>query len=404
MTKRFLYLTGYQWVWVLYLAVATYCWQYKYFRHIDNNYLIFRESFYHFRAQLNLYAAYPKEYYDYYLYGPVFSVFIIPFAALPESWGFFLWQIANSLAFLLAVNTLPFNNRIKTFILLFCAIEFANSSHYMEINPLIVAFIILSFTLVEKGKEQWATMFTILGALIKLYPIIGLAFFIFSKNKLRFIISSSVWLVVFFILPMTISSPSYVLQSYHDWFVALNLKSHLNEGLSSGQDWCIMGVVRRLTANANVPNLPFLLAGAVIFAIPMLRYRQFKSLTFRLQMLSSGLLMVVIFSTGAEHPTFIIATAGAMIYLLMQDKPFTTFNLIMLVLLLVITGLGPSDAFPRFMRVWMGRYAVKSWPCIIIWFKIAYELIFKNFIAEQSEVDKGECETNVKNSANLQLL
>jgi hypothetical protein len=165
-----------------------------------------------------------------------------------------------------------------------------------------------------------------------------------------------------------------------------------------------MGVVRRLTANANIPNLPFLLAGAVIFAIPMMRYRQFKSLKFRLQVLSSGLLMVVIFSTGAEHPTFIIATAGAMIYLLMQDKPFTTFNLIMLVLLLVITGLGPSDAFPRFMRVWMGNYAVKAWPCIIVWFKIAYELIFKNFIAELQGVDNGEYEANVKNSINMLFL
>ena len=93
--------------------------------------------------------------------------------------------------------------------------------------------------------------------------------------------------------------------------------------------------------------------------------------------------MVVIFSTGSEHPTFIIATAGAVIYIMMQIKPFTPFNIVLLVLLLVITGLGPTDAFPRFMRVWMQNYALKAWPCIVIWCKIAYELIFNDFIADK---------------------
>jgi len=63
----------------------------------------------------------------------------------------------------------------------------------------------------------------------------------------------------------------------------------------------------------------------------------------------------------------------------MQDKPFTTFHIVMLVLLLVITGLGPSDAFPRPAREWMSNLAMKAWPCIIIWVKIAYELIFRDF-------------------------
>ena len=153
----------------------------------------------------------------------------------------------------------------------------------------------------------------------------------------------------------------------------------MNVSLTGSIDWCIMGVARRLTQDAAIPNTPFLIAGAIIFAIPLLRFKQFSSLKFQLQVLCSALLMVVLFSTGSEHPTFIIATAGAVIYIMMQDKPFTIFNIVMLVLLLVITGLGPSDAFPRPAREWMSSLAMKAWPCIIIWVKIAYELIFKNF-------------------------
>jgi len=382
--KRILYLTQYQWVSVLYLAVAIYCWQYKYFRHIYNNYLIFRQVYYHAREGLNLYAFYPKEYYDQNHYGPVFSMFISPFAILPEGLGFLLWQIVNAMAFLIAIHMLPFTNRIKTLILLFCVIEFANTSHYMQSNAIIAAFIILSFVLVKRGKDEWATACIVLGTFIKLYPVIGFVFFLFSKNKLKFILSTMIWMIIFFICPMVISSPSYVIQSYHDWFTQLAVKNSMNVTLGGTIDWCVMGVARRLSGDPTISNMPFLAVGMTIFAIPLLRFKQFASLKFRLQVLTSALIVTVIFSTGAEHPTFIIATAGAVIYIMMQNKPFTPFNITLLILLLVITGLGPSDAFPRFMRDWIEYYAVKAWPCIIIWIKIAYELIFKNFIVEES--------------------
>ncbi|SDD35216.1 Protein of unknown function [Mucilaginibacter pineti] len=375
-------LNGFQWTCVLYLAVAIYCWAFKYFRHIDNNFLIFRASFYHIKAHVNLYELYPKEYYDVFIYGPLFTVFIAPMSLLPESWGFFLWEIINTVSFLYAVYLLPFTNKVKMLILLFCAVEFANSVHYMQFNPTISAIIILSYILVNKGKDNWATLLIVMGTLMKLYPIAGFAFFVFSKNKGKFIGWTIVWTVVCFCLPAIISGPSFLIQSYHDWFTALTSKNIINESLTSGQDWCVMGVVRRLLQNTAIPNWPFLLGGTIIFAIPLLRFKQYASQKFQLQVLCSALLMVVIFSTGSEHPTFIIATAGAVIYIMMQKKPFTPLNIVFLVLLVVVTGLGPSDAFPRFMRVWMQNYAIKAWPCILIWVKIAYELIIKDFTVD----------------------
>ncbi|MDB5144606.1 MAG: hypothetical protein JWQ66_3319 [Mucilaginibacter sp.] len=372
-------LNGYQWTCILYIAVAVYCWQFKYFRHIDNNYLIFRASYFHIKNHVNLYLLYPNEYYDVFIYGPLFTVFIAPMSLLPESWGFFFWEIINTVAFLYAIHLLPFTQKVKMLILLFCAIEFANSVHYMQFNPFIAALIILSFLLVKKEKEQWATLLIVMGTLMKLYPIAGLAFFVFSKHKTKFLGWTAVWIIVCLCLPAIISGPGFLIQSYHDWFAALTTKNITNQSLTSGQDWCIMGVVRRLLQTTAVPNGPFLIAGLVVFGIPLLRFKQYASLKFQLQVLCSALLMVVIFSTGSEHPTFIIATAGAVIYIMMQKEPFTTFNIVMLVLLLVITGLGPSDAFPKFMRIWMQNLALKAWPCIIIWFKIAYELIFKGF-------------------------
>lgn len=377
--KKFWGLTGCQWTCILYIAVAIFCWQLKYFRHIDNNYLIFRTSFYHFRDHLNLYLLYPAEYYDVYIYGPLFTVFIAPLSLMPEWLGFLLWEVGNAAAFLWAIHLLPFSNKTKTTILLLCAIEFANSSHYMQFNPIIAAIVILSFVMVNRQKEQYATLFTIAGTLMKIYPVVGLAFFFFSKNKAKYILWSAIWLVVLLCLPAIISGPEFLVQTYKDWVAALTSKNLTNQSLTTGFDWCIMGMVRRFFQDSTIPNWPFLLMGAASVAGALLRVKQYPYLKFQLQLMCSLLMMIVLFSTASEHPTFIIATAGAVIYIMMQPKPFTAFNIVMLVLLLVVTGLGPSDAFPKPARIWMQNHAIKAFAPTIIWFKLAWELLFVDF-------------------------
>lgn len=387
--KKFLYLTGHQWLWVLYIAVAIYTCAFKYSRGIDNNYKIFRASYFHARQEKDLYASYPQEYGDLYYYGPVFPLVIAPSALLPHGWGFLLWELANAIAILWAICLLPFTVRQKNQLLLLCAIEYANSVFYMQFNPAITAMILLSFILVERGKEQWATLFIVLGFLIKLYPIIGLTFFLFSRNKGKFVLWTAIWTVVLLIAPLILYSPGYMINSYHQWLVAVHSKVGLNAYFDSPQDICVMGVVRRLTHNINVPNAPFLIAGALLFLLPLLRFSQYKSFKYRAQVLASALILVVIFSTGAEHPTYIIAVTGVFIWMLIQDKPYTTTNIIFLVLVLVLTGLGLTDAFPKFIREpYIAKYSMKAWPVIVIWVKIVYELFFTDFVAEKSKIDQ----------------
>jgi hypothetical protein len=387
--KRVLYLNGYQWLWVLYIAVAIFTSVLKYSRSIDNNYKIFRASYGHARQEKTLYGFYPQEYGDEYFYGPVFPLIIAPSALLPHFWGFLLWELANAMIILIAVHLLPFTVRQKNQLLLLCAIEYANSIFYMQFNPAITGMILLSFILVERGKEQWATLFIILGFLIKLYPIIGLTFFLFSRNKGKFVAWSAVWLVVFLVAPMVLSSPSYVLNSYPQWLSAVHGKVGLNAYFDSPQDMCVMGVVRRLTGNINVPNLPFIIAGAILFLLPLIRFSQYRSFKYRAQVLASALIFIVIFSTGAEHPTFIIAVMGVFIWILIQDRPYTPKNIALLVIVLVITGLGLTDAMPEFIRQpYIARYSMKAWPVIFIWVIIVYQLLFENFAGENSKIDQ----------------
>lgn len=390
MTKKFPFLTNYRLVCVLWIAVAAFCAYYKYEPNRYNNYLIFKQVYYHTQAQTNLYRLYPAEYYDSNHYGPVFSMVVAPFALMTDGWGLLFWSLINAVLLLWAVHLLPLSNKIKMLILLFCSIEFANSVHNIQFNPIITAFIIFSFVLVNKGKDGWATLFIILGAMIKLYPIIGLAFFMFSKNKGRFIATSVMWFALFFVLPMAISSPHFIVQSYNDWYHSLVEKNTQNIGFGASQDISFMGVCRRIAGNPYLPNLPFLMFGAMVFGLPLLRFNQFESANFRLRVLASALLTVVLFSTGSEHPTYIIAVAGAMLWIFLQDKPFTRRNIILLVLLLVITGLGLTDAFPKYIREEIiSDYYMKAWPCIAVWFIIAYELIFTNLAVKETNKPEG---------------
>jgi hypothetical protein len=71
--------------------------------------------------------------------------------------------------------------------------------------------------------------------------------------------------------------------------------------------------------------------------------------------------------------------------MLIQQKPFTTTNIVLIVLLLVVTGLGLTDAMPKPIRQdIIAKYSIKAWPCIVVWLMISWELLFKDFTAKES--------------------
>ncbi|WP_295768410.1 glycosyltransferase family 87 protein [uncultured Mucilaginibacter sp.] len=380
MKRRLNQLSAYTLVSGLYFLVSFFSWLFKYFNNRYNNYSIFKYVYYHTVQQKNLYNYYPAEYGDSNHYGVVFSLIIAPFALLPDGAGFLLFCVLNAALIVLAIRMLPLPSKHKMFIMLFSVMEFANASHYIQFNAVITAIIIFSFLLVEDEKDEWATLFIVLGTLIKLYPIVGITFFLFSKHKVKFVIWGFIWTGVFLALPMLISSRQFVLQCYIDWYESLHAKNIENLGLNSSQDISVMGTARHLTRNINIPNWPFLLLGVMGFGLPLLRLKQYAFQRFRYQVLASALMLIVLFSTGSEHPTYIIAVVGATLWIFMKEKPFTRTNIVLLVLLVLITGLGPTDAFPKYIRhEFINKYVMKAWPCIAVWCIITYELMFKNF-------------------------
>ncbi len=353
-------------------------------RNSINNYLIFKYVFWHAIDQQSLYAVYP-EYVDTNHYGPLFSVVIAPFAVLPNWLGCSLWALANAWILFYAINRLKISQRNKLIILAVSAIEMMTSIHSVQFNPATGAWLILTYALVEDEEDFWATMFIAAGFLIKLYGIAGLLFFVFSKQKLKFILYFIFWMVVLFCLPMVFSSPSYIIDSYKEWIQSLAVKNEKNTSgsvVATFQDISVMGMTRRISGDPTVSSLIFLVPAAALILIPLLRFKQYISDRFRLSYLAIVIITVIVFSSSAESATYVIALPGACIWYILHRNNYKTASTVMLILLFLFTILSPTDLVPRFFRENVVRaYSLKALPCFLIWLWLIADVMFKDFLS-----------------------
>jgi hypothetical protein len=102
------------------------------------------------------------------------------------------------------------------------------------------------------------------------------------------------------------------------------------------QDISLMGFVRRILQDASISNLTFMAFGAPLFFLPYVRINQYKNYAYQLMILASTLLFLVLFSSGSESPTYIIAVAGVMIWFFLQKKR-TPLVYAMLIFVIILT-------------------------------------------------------------------
>lgn len=344
-----------------------------------NNFLIFRYVYWHTIHQQPLFAPYPAEYFDVNHYGPLFSLVVAPFALPPVWLGHALWLIALTAALYCSVRFLPVRKYTQIFILWFCAHELLTALFMSQFNIAIAAIILGAFTLIERGKEPWAALLIVVGTLVKIYGIVGLAFFFFSKRRGKFVMWLALWTLILFLAPMAISSPGYVVAQYVAWWEELVVKNQANL-FSLMQNVSLLGMVRKISGCATYSDLWVILPGLALFGLPYLRFGQFKHKPFRLFILASVLLFVVLFSTGSESSSYIIALLGASLWYTSAPWCRNGWDIGLMIFALILTSFSPSDLFPAYIRrEFVLPYALKALPCVLIWLKLSYELLTRNF-------------------------
>jgi len=371
-TLRFLVLTLYIFC-ALFASINAYILEQKYNpegtpeKMKYGNYVQFKLSWSHLSQGKDLYTLIPGEHYDYFKYSPTFAFFFGCLAWLPDVIGLTLWTLLNTLLLFFAIKYLPgISDRNKNYLLLFILIELMTSLQNMQSNALIAGLLIFSFICLERRKYLPATLFIVLTVYIKLFGGIAfLLFFLFPK-KWKLFLYSLLWIIVLFILPLPLTGAEYLKSLYISWFHLLSTDHSASLGFS------VMGWLSTWF-HAGINKDLIVLLGAILCSIPLFVKEKFKNLDFRLLMLSSILIWIVIFNHKAESPTFIIAISGVAIWFFFRKT--TPLNLSLLIIAFIFTSLSATDLCPRYIHDnIIERYAIKAVPCILIWFKILWDI------------------------------
>jgi hypothetical protein len=374
--------------------------------HNFNNFLIYKFTFWHAIEQKSLYAAYPQDHFDVNHYGPIFSLIMAPFAVVPSLWvGVFLWHLALGLFLWWAIRQGTLTTEQKVVVIWLTAHEMLNALGMSQFNVATAAMILLSYSAIHRGKDMWGAFWIVLGTLVKMYGIVGLAFFFFAKSKSKFVMWLLIWTVVLMVLPMPFFGADYVAGQYVEWIKCLGEKGQENL-LSDFQNISLLGMVRKIgyAVSAGLPayyevfesagknpdvtnwwwstwNDLWLIAPALIYsALPWLRVKQYKHHAFQLMCLALVLMFVNIFSTGAENSSYIISMLGVAIWFIAVPWKRSRLDIGLLIFCFVLTSLSSTDLFPGDIRTyWIRAFSLKALPVVLIWLKLVWEMCTREY-------------------------
>jgi len=332
-----------------------------------NNYLIFKNSYFHLIHGKDLYIAYPKEQWDLYKYSPTFSLVFAVFAYLPDFIGLLFWNLLNTIPLLIGFCQLGKMSVLnKVWALLFCLIELSGNLQNAQSNGLMAALLILTFTSLENRKYFLATFFVVFSVYLKIYGGIGFILFLFYPSKMQLLLFTLLWFLFLGTLPLLVTDLYHLFYQYKDWIMLLRADRENSTGIS------VMGILHSwfgLTISKNAITG----IGLLLFLLPLIQVRKYIFYDFRIWFLCSTLIWVVIFNHKAESPTYIIAICGIAIWFFSQ--PANIMNITLIILTFIFTTLSTGDLFPYYIKEeFIKPYFVKALFSTLIFGKITFEL------------------------------
>ena len=340
--------------------------------HVDYNFAIFRQSFYHLAAGRDLYAAYPAEQVDLFKYSPTFAALFAPFALLPTLVALLLWNGLNVLLLWYAIRRL-LPPRQANVALALMYLEVVRTTQRAQSNALVTALMVLGYVWMEERRQLAAACAVVLGAGVKLFPLLAIIPAIFHPRRARMALLAVGTGVVAVLLPLAVTTLAVLQEQYLSWKALESLDAVA--GASGGAAGLYGGVMHwlRLVFRAEWPNWTIQLAGGLVLVAPLARRDQWGASPFRLRVLASILIFCTIFNHQVESPSFVIAMTGIAIWYVTSNRRWSD-ALIMGAVLLVVS-LSTNDLLPAEIRAFVVRYKIRTLPCLAVWLLLQAELL-----------------------------
>jgi hypothetical protein len=331
-----------------------------------NNFRIFKFSFYHLIQGKDIYRLFPDDHWDLYKYSPGFALCFGLLSWMPDPMGLLLWNLINSLCLFAGIRLLPgLSDQKKSWILLFCLLEMLLSIQNTQSNGLMAGLTVLGFAFAERRNYLLSTLCIVFSFYIKIYGALAFIFYLWYPGKWKLAGWSVFWMLVFALLPLVAVSGHQLVILYQSWLHLLLNDRSASIGLS------VMGLMESWFHLAAVKNI-VTAAGVALFLLPLVRWRLYGDLHYRLLYLASALIWMVIFNHKAESPTFIIVMAGIGIWYFAGARD--GLDKLLLILSFLLISMSVSDLVPPGIRNGFIRpYGIKAVMAIVIWVKIVYE-------------------------------
>lgn len=375
-------LADHRFIFIVYLVIVVVASILKYFGPLKvadgvtytqiNNYIIFKQSFFHLIQDKDLYKLYPQEHWDLYKYSPAFALFMGLFAWLPDVVGVTFWNLLNALGLFFALSSLKLLTKSsRALALWFVLPELIISIQNGQSNGLMAALIIGAFNFLEKRQLWIGTLLIVASVFIKLFGFVAFLLCLFYPQRWKSVLYSAFWFMILLLIPLLVTSWQKLLMQYQSWLFMLqnDTATALNLSVMNWlESW--FGILPSKSVTVVI--------GGILLLLPLIKISSYQKPFFRLLYLAAILVWVVIFNHRAESPTYIIALSGAALWFFSQQK--NRLNLILIVLAFLFASLSPTDVFPYYLREnFIKPYVLKAVPLIFIWLKILFELIFEKY-------------------------
>jgi hypothetical protein len=332
--------------------------------------LIFASSVKVLLAHQSLYVPHPEFYSDLYKYSPTFALFMAPFTWQPVFTGLLCWNLLNGLALFGSIRALwPDDDRRVVAAMALVTIELVTSMQNTQSNALVAALIVLAFVQLERAQSWRAGLSIAAGFFLKGYGAAVGALAVLYPKRFRVAGAALVCGAALAAVPLIFLSWDELLRQYSDW-------ANVRDTFDPMRKASVMRVWRRYV-DPDVNPLAIQLAGGLILLLPFARLSAWRDPVFRLRLLCSLLVALVIFNDSAEPPTYIVAMTGCAIWYL-SDPARSRLDRIVSLTIMLGVSLISTDVYPRSLRgTLIGPYTAKAMGCLILWLRMNWELLWK---------------------------
>lgn len=338
-----------------------------------NNFLIFKWSGFNLMNELPLYISNDPLHYDLFKYSPTCALAFLPFNWFPTTIGLFLWNLINMLLPLWALHQIiGLRTKTRNILALFLLAEGVTSLLNSQSNGLVLGLLMMSIGAFQREKTGKAVFLILASGFIKIFGwIFFLMFLIRPKSIPKAMLYGVFYSLVLMAIPLLFVSRDYLISEYSWWFVLLGQDSNTYLKLS------FMGWLQSWFG--FVPPKNMLLFIALLLQIIPLWWRikresSARSITnFSLLYGSSLLVWVVLFNHMSESATYIIAIGGIALFFSADDNPIDRMTILILLMVFLLTILGPTDIYPRAIRYWIVETAqLKAFPVLVAYLLMWY--------------------------------